>query len=674
MDTSDTVDTPMVDRSKLDEDPLGISIDQTRFQGMVSSLMYLTASKPDLVFAVCMCARYQDTPTKKHLEAIKRVFQYLRGTINMGLWYLKDIAMALTAYADADHAGCQDTCRKAEYISMSGCCAQILWMRSQLTDYGFAFNNIPQYYDNKSAIARCCNNVQHSRSKHIDIHHHFIREQVENGVVELYFVTTDYQLADIFTKALPRERFEFLLLRLGMKSMTLKTLKHLQEEEDKQRFAQDILDSDLPFDIHISILKTNTPYPSRKIRRIRAYTHQRPQRNKDQYAVSRENQYVVFKIWNQYNILEDIKRGPYSKKSPIRRIQHLDTPFNLASSVRHPTYHETTTDQLNTAYPLPSDTAYPVLCPIQRIHPNRLIRRIHFHWIRRIDRLEQKANLLQVKMDDPNITIKEYIKLEEEKARRRVFNDTLTSEAALSCEPTISSLNNDEIDFKISFDESDDEDCTIIFDKNSFSYRIIFVNDLKTDSENDDDKVNMPLFPSPKPTVNETSLSECEEKEQNVLNFNDLFPFNVICPDDSKSDKDNDDGKVDIEHSSRDLSVKPLPDVINTDVGAYTVYMVHPNPMDTAYRLFGHYPVFIFSTVDTAYSLNEYSVFDTGINTAYHGEWIWRIDFLYSFSQNSCDFTTITINGESEERRAIEGIIRNYYDREDGETTPRFEA
>ncbi|GKE53394.1 hypothetical protein Tco_1488550 [Tanacetum coccineum] len=104
-------------------------------------------------------------------------------------------------------------------------------------------------------------------------------------------------------------------------------------------------------------------------------------------------------------------------------------------------------------------------------------------------------------MDDPNITIEEYIKLEEEKARRRVFNDTLTSEAALSCEPTISSLNNDEIDFKISFDESDDEDCTIIFDKNSFSYRIIFVNDLKTDSENDDDKVNMPLFPSPKPTV-----------------------------------------------------------------------------------------------------------------------------------------------------------------------------
>ncbi|GJZ20632.1 hypothetical protein Tco_0557222 [Tanacetum coccineum] len=229
---------------------------------MVGSLMYLTASRPDLVFAVCMCARYQASPTKKHLEALKRVFRYLRGTINWGLWYPKDTAMALTAYADADHAGCQDTRRstsgsaqflgdklvswsskkqkstaisttEAEYIAMSGCCAQILWMRSQLTDYGFVFNKIPLYCDNRSAIALCCNNVQHSRSKHIDIRHHFIREQVEKGVVELYFVTTDYQLADIFTKALSRERFEFLLPRLGMKSMSPETLKRLQEGEEE---------------------------------------------------------------------------------------------------------------------------------------------------------------------------------------------------------------------------------------------------------------------------------------------------------------------------------------------------------------------------------------------------------------------------------------------------------
>ncbi|GKA67494.1 hypothetical protein Tco_0767411 [Tanacetum coccineum] len=155
MDLCDPVDTPMVDRLKLDEDPLGIPVDQTLFRSIVGSLMYLTASRPDLVFVICMCARYQASPTKKHLEALKQVFWYLKGTINWGLWYLKDTAMALTAYADADHIGCQDTRRstsgsaqflgdklvnwsskkqkstaisttEAEYIAMSGCCAQIL--------------------------------------------------------------------------------------------------------------------------------------------------------------------------------------------------------------------------------------------------------------------------------------------------------------------------------------------------------------------------------------------------------------------------------------------------------------------------------------------------------------------------------------------------------------------
>ncbi|GJW89012.1 retrovirus-related pol polyprotein from transposon TNT 1-94 [Tanacetum coccineum] len=262
MDLCDPVDTPMVDRLKLDEDLLGIPVDQTRYRGMIGSLMYLMISRPDLVFVVCMCARYQAKPTKKHLEALKLVFRYLRGTINMGRWYPKDSTMALTAYADANHAGCQDTQRstsgsaqflgdrlvswsskkqrstsisttKAEYIAMSGCCAQILWMRYQLKDYSFVFNNVPLYCDNKSAIALCCNNVQHSRSKHIDIRHHFIKDQVKNDVVELYLMMTEYQLADIFIKALPRERFEFILPRLGMRSLSLEALKRLQEGEEE---------------------------------------------------------------------------------------------------------------------------------------------------------------------------------------------------------------------------------------------------------------------------------------------------------------------------------------------------------------------------------------------------------------------------------------------------------
>nr|GEY49278.1 retrovirus-related Pol polyprotein from transposon TNT 1-94 [Tanacetum cinerariifolium] len=122
---------------------------------------------------------------------------------------------------------------KAEYIALSGYCAQIIWMRSQLTDYGLGLSKIPMYCDNKSAIVLCCNNVQHSMSKHIDIRYHFIKEHVENVVIELYFVNIEYQLADLFTKALGRERMEFLINKLGMRSFTPETLKQLTDEVDK---------------------------------------------------------------------------------------------------------------------------------------------------------------------------------------------------------------------------------------------------------------------------------------------------------------------------------------------------------------------------------------------------------------------------------------------------------
>ncbi|GJY34956.1 hypothetical protein Tco_0419425, partial [Tanacetum coccineum] len=118
----------------------------------------------------------------------------LRGNVNQGLWYSKDSAIALTTFTDADHAGCQDT-RRSTSGTLSGCCAQVLWMRSQLIDYGLGFNKIPMYCDNKSVIALCCNNVQHSRSNYIDIRYHFI-EKDKNGVAELYFVRMEYQLAE----------------------------------------------------------------------------------------------------------------------------------------------------------------------------------------------------------------------------------------------------------------------------------------------------------------------------------------------------------------------------------------------------------------------------------------------------------------------------------------------
>nr|GFB09167.1 retrovirus-related Pol polyprotein from transposon TNT 1-94 [Tanacetum cinerariifolium] len=249
-------------KSKLDEDKEGKAVDPSHYHGMIGTLLYLTASRPDLQFAICMCARYQARPTKKHVHAVKQIFRYLRGTVHRGLWYPKDSSIALTAFADANHVGFQDNRRstsgsvqfleerliswslkrqksaaisstEAEYIALSGCCAQILWMRLQLSDYGLGFNKILMYCDNKSAIVLCCNNVQHSLSKHIDIRYHFIKEQVENGVIKLYFVNTEYPLADLFTKALGRDRIEFLINKLGMRSFTPETLKQLMDEVDE---------------------------------------------------------------------------------------------------------------------------------------------------------------------------------------------------------------------------------------------------------------------------------------------------------------------------------------------------------------------------------------------------------------------------------------------------------
>nr|GFA48471.1 retrovirus-related Pol polyprotein from transposon TNT 1-94 [Tanacetum cinerariifolium]GFA51358.1 retrovirus-related Pol polyprotein from transposon TNT 1-94 [Tanacetum cinerariifolium] len=155
----------------------------------------------------------------------------------MGFLYLKDSNFELTAFLDSDHAGCLDSRKitsggiqflggdklvswsskkqdytlmsstKAEYVSLSAYCTHVLWMRTQLTDYGFHFDKIPMYCDSKAAIAISCNPVQHSRTKHIDVRYHFIKEKVEKGIVELVFVGTEYQLADLFTKALPVERF-----------------------------------------------------------------------------------------------------------------------------------------------------------------------------------------------------------------------------------------------------------------------------------------------------------------------------------------------------------------------------------------------------------------------------------------------------------------------------------
>ncbi|GKE86136.1 hypothetical protein Tco_1559878 [Tanacetum coccineum] len=148
----------------------------------------------------------------------------------MGLWYPKDSGFELTAFSDSNQAGCLDTRKSTSGgIQFLGC-AQVIWMKTQLKDYGFNYNKIPLYYDFQSAITISCNPVQHSRTKHIHTRYHFIKKQVENGIIELYFVRTEYQLADMFTKALPEDRFQYLVRRIGMRCLTPAELEVLANE------------------------------------------------------------------------------------------------------------------------------------------------------------------------------------------------------------------------------------------------------------------------------------------------------------------------------------------------------------------------------------------------------------------------------------------------------------
>nr|GEY41789.1 uncharacterized mitochondrial protein AtMg00810-like [Tanacetum cinerariifolium] len=196
MENCDTVPTPMVEEAKLKLDLVRKPVDHTDYRSMIESLMYVTSSRPDIMFATCMCARYQANPNEHHVSVVKKIFRYLKGTINLGLWYPKDFSFDLTAYSDAEHAGChldqkstsgsvqflgdklvcwsskKQNCvsisiAESEYVAVSSCCAQVLWIRTQLMDYGFFYDKVPIYYDSKSAIAISCNPIQHTRTKHL---------------------------------------------------------------------------------------------------------------------------------------------------------------------------------------------------------------------------------------------------------------------------------------------------------------------------------------------------------------------------------------------------------------------------------------------------------------------------------------------------------------------------
>nr|GEW38345.1 copia protein [Tanacetum cinerariifolium] len=185
----------------------GTLTNQTKYHSLIGRIMYLTASRPDITFASFVYARYQARPLVKHLKEVKRIFRYLKQTYNMGLWGIQFLREKLASWSLKKQECTAMSTAKAEYVSLSACCAQVIWMRTQLLDYGFRFNKILMYCGSKSAIAISCNPVQHSCTKYINIRYHFIKGHVEKGSVELYFVRTKYELADLFTKALPNERF-----------------------------------------------------------------------------------------------------------------------------------------------------------------------------------------------------------------------------------------------------------------------------------------------------------------------------------------------------------------------------------------------------------------------------------------------------------------------------------
>jgi hypothetical protein len=235
----------MPTKCQLDIDPNGKAVDQKVYRSMIGSLLYLCASRPDIMLSVGICARFQAAPKESHYVAVKRIFRYLAHTPNFGLWYPKGASFDLMGYSDSDWAGdrvdrkstsggCQFLGRslvswsskkqncvslsttEAEYVAAASCCAQLLWMRQTLKDYGVICDKVPLFCDNESAIAISYNPVQHSKTKHIEIRHHFIRDHVKRGEIDIVHLSTQEQLADIFTKPLDEARFRELRHELNI--------------------------------------------------------------------------------------------------------------------------------------------------------------------------------------------------------------------------------------------------------------------------------------------------------------------------------------------------------------------------------------------------------------------------------------------------------------------------
>ncbi|XP_075083555.1 uncharacterized protein LOC142167290 [Nicotiana tabacum] len=215
MKSSKIIDTLIATDTHLDLDKPGSPVNETMYRGIIGSLLYLTASKPDIVFSVGLYARFQSNPKESLLKAAKRILKYLKGMQDLVLYYPSGENFDLVGYVDADYAVAQST-TEAEYVVVASCCAQFLWIKQQLEDFGVFYDCVPLLCDNTSTLNMAKNPVQHKRTKHIDVRHHFLKDNVEKRIICMKFCSTEDQITDIFTKALNREHFEKNRLALGL--------------------------------------------------------------------------------------------------------------------------------------------------------------------------------------------------------------------------------------------------------------------------------------------------------------------------------------------------------------------------------------------------------------------------------------------------------------------------
>ncbi|GJY01051.1 putative ribonuclease H-like domain-containing protein [Tanacetum coccineum] len=214
-----TASTPMETHKPLFKDADGKDVDEHLYRSMIGSLMYLTSSRPDIMFAVCACARFQVNPKSSHLHVVKRIFRYLKGQPKLGLWYPKDSPFDLVAYTNSDYAGAsldRKSTTRAEYIAASNCCGQVLWIQNQLLDYGYNFMQTKIHIDNESTICIVKNPIFYSKRKHIEIRHHFIRDSYKKKFIKMIKIHTDQNVADLLTKAFDVSRFQYLIASIGM--------------------------------------------------------------------------------------------------------------------------------------------------------------------------------------------------------------------------------------------------------------------------------------------------------------------------------------------------------------------------------------------------------------------------------------------------------------------------